>query len=142
MELFSENRASHLTIEVTEGEFVRYPSLSLFVTISDEGFCEARGYTWITIENCTAFVTALHRCEQTRRGRAALSGMSLGEFEIVIESCDSVGHFRLQYQLAQAAYNRGAYQERTVSGVFDLDSGFFAEIVASFAELLPDAEHH
>ena len=141
MEVFSENRKSHLTVEVTEGEFVYYPSLNLFVTISDEGFCEARGHAWVTIGNCTDFVAASRSCEQTRRGRAVLSGTSPGEFEIAIESCDSVGHFRLQYKLTHGVYSWGAYHEKTVSGVFDLDSGCFAQTVAGFAELLPADPH-
>lgn len=141
MELFSESKASHLTVEVADGEFVYYPSLNLFVTVSDEGFCEARSYAWVTVKEYTDFVMALHQCEQTRRGRAILSSMSPGEFEIVIESCDSLGHFHLQYKLAKTFYSWVAYHEKIVSGGFDLDSGFFAQIVGSFAELLPVDQH-
>lgn len=44
MELSSAGKGSRLTVEVTGGEFIEYPSLNLLVTVSDEGFCEARSY--------------------------------------------------------------------------------------------------
>ena len=50
MELSSEGKGSRLTVEVTGGEFIEYPSLNLLVTVSDEGFCEARSYAWMTLD--------------------------------------------------------------------------------------------
>lgn len=114
MELFSEGRASRLTVEVADGEFIHYPSLNLFVTVSDEGFCEARSYVWVTVPDYTDFVMALRQCEQTRRGRAVLSGMSPDEFELVIESSDSLGHFRLRYKLKRISSSWGTWQEKMV----------------------------
>lgn len=48
MELFSDSKASHLTVEVADGEFIYYPSLELFVSVPDEGFCEARRYASVS----------------------------------------------------------------------------------------------
>ena len=136
MKLFSEGKASRLTVEVADGEFVYYPSLNLFVTVSDEGFCEARSYVWVTIKDYADFVTALRECEQTRRGCAVLSGMSPGEFEIGIESSDSLGHFYLRYRLVRTSYGWGTERDKMVTGGFELISDF-AQIAADFAELLP-----
>ena len=140
MELFSEGRASRLTVEAADGEFIYYPSLHLFVAVSDEGFCEARRYVWVTVQDYTDFVMALRQCEQTRRGRAVVSGMSPDELELVIESSDSLGHFYLRYRLGRLASGRGTDHDKMVIGGFELISDFFAQIVGDFAELLP-AEH-
>ena len=137
MELFSESKASRLTVEVADGEFVEYPSLNLFVAVLDEGFCEARSYAWVTIRDYTDFVAALRQCEQTRRGRAVLSSMSPQELELVVESSDSLGHFHLQYKLVRISSGWGVWQEKIVSGGFELSSEFFAQFVADFASLLP-----
>ena len=137
MELFSDSKASHLTVEVADGEFIEYPSLNLFVAVSDEGFCEARSYTWVTVKDYTNFITALRECEQTRRGRAVLSSMSPHELELVIENSDNLGHFYLQYRLEWTSSHWGTYREKMVIGGFDISSEFFAQIVADFAELLP-----
>ena len=140
MELFFEGRASRLTVEVADSELIMYPSLNLFVTVSDEGFCEARSYVWVTVPDYTDFVMALRQCEQTQRGRAVLSGMSPNEFELVIESSDSLGHFRLRYKLERISSSWGTWQEKMVSGGFELSSEFIAKIATDFAELLPDEE--
>ncbi len=137
MEVFSDGKASRLTVEVADGEFIEYPSLNLFVTVSDEGFCEARSYTWVTVQDYTDFVMALRQCEQTRRGRTVLFGMSPHELELVIESSDSLGHFRLRYKLERISSSWGTGQEKMVSGGFELSSEFIAQIAADFAELLP-----
>lgn len=137
MELFSEGKASRLTVEVTDGEFIHHPSLNLFVTISDDSFCEAHSCAWVTVQDYTDFVMSLRQCEQTRRGRAVLSSMSPGELELVIESSDSLGHFYLRYRLVRISWGMGTDHDKMVIGGFELSSEFFARIVADFAELLP-----
>ena len=137
MQVSSEGGDSHLTVEVIGAEFLEYPSLNLSVAVSNEGFCEARGGDWVGLSEYEAFVVSLRECERTRRGRAVLTGMSPDDLEIIIESNDRLGHFQLNYRLGKMSYYSRSARLLTVAGGFDLDAGFFSQIVADFAELLP-----
>ncbi len=140
MEVASEGKDARLTVEVTEGEFIEYPSLNLLVTVSDEGFCEARSYAWVTLKDYKDFVAALRQCEQTRRGHATLSGMSPSELELVVESSDKMGHFCLRYRLGKTSFTSRTVQAKAVMGGFDLDVELFDQTVSGFADLLPVPE--
>lgn len=140
MQVLSERKDSCLTVEVSEGEFIEYPSLNLFVTVSDAGFCEVRNFVWVTLSDYKDFVAALRQCEQTRRGHATLSGMSPNELELVVESSDSLGHFHLRYRLGRTSFTSGLVQEKVVTGGFYLDVELFAQTVSDFAGLLPATE--
>ncbi len=137
MEVSSEDKASRLGIEVINNVFVEYPSLMLSITIADEGFCRAYSSAWVALSQYEAFVADLSRCERARQGEARFAGFSPGELEIAVESSDSLGHFSLSYRLGRTSYTPRGVQNKTVTGDFDLDVEYFAQIVSDFAGLLP-----
>jgi len=94
----------------------------------------------VTLKDYKDFVAALRQCEQSRRGHAILSGMSPSELELVVESSDNVGHFHLRYRLGRTSLASRTVQAKAVTGGFDLDVEFFAQIVSGFAGLLPVTE--
>jgi len=134
MEIFSENLASRLVIEVLTVE-ARDPSLRLSVSTNDEGFSGAYNGVWISLDDYEKFSADLRLCEETRRGKATLSSMSPDEFEVTIEQCDGWGHFLLRYTLSRFSYVRQGSLNKSVSGGFDLDSGCLADIVSELARL-------
>ena len=135
MEIFSENLASRLVIEVLTVE-ARDPSLRLSVSTNDEGFSGAYNGVWISLDDYEKFSADLRLCEETRRGKATLSSMSPDEFEVTIEQCDGWGHFLLRYTLSRFSYVRQGSLNKSVSGGFDLDASSFKELVEEFDNLI------
>ena len=132
MEIFSEDLASRLVIEVLTVE-ARDPSLRLSVSINDEGFSGAYNGVWISLDDYEKFSADLRLCEETRRGKATLSSMSPDKFEVTIEQCDGWGHFLLRYMLSKNSRLTG---EKRVSGSFGLDASSFKELVEEFDNLI------
>ena len=135
MKVFSEDKASHIIVEVKDSELLYYPSVNLYVEIADGGFFGAHD-VWVSLIDLMAFVTQLRQCEQTRQGKAILS--SLDELEMVIEKSDGWGHFWLQYRLRRTSFTRRHTVAHSLVGAFDLDASLFAQTVSEFADLLPD----
>jgi hypothetical protein len=73
------------------------------VKIKDLGFSGLNFMLGVQLSALLHFVAQMKRCEETRTGSAQLDGrdvnQSVDEFELSIRNYDSIGHFRLNYQL-------------------------------------------
>jgi hypothetical protein len=132
VKLFSGDKASVLTLDVNPPDLSSYPSYNLTVEVEDGAFRGAV-VTWVALDDLMAFVRQLEQCERTRRGTASLVSLSIDEFELRIESSDSLGHFVARYRLTCLSFLRDGQMAQTLSGGFNLDSGLFANLVREFA---------
>lgn len=109
--------------------------IGMSVKITDLGFRGLNFMLGVELSSLLDFVAQMKRCEETRTGSAQLAGtdvkQSVDKFELSIRNYDSIGHFRLDYQLKSKGEEVGCeFVMHELSGAFRLDSSCLAQIVA------------
>jgi hypothetical protein len=70
-----------------------YPSHKIEIKLQTENLrAHFDNFIWISDENVEAFVTQLDNLDKTRKGKATLTSMSPGEFELTFKPIDDLGH--------------------------------------------------
>jgi hypothetical protein len=134
LSIFSASKSSYVelkTFSLDDDPFI----IGMSVKIKDLGFSGLNFMLGIQLPALLDFVAQMKRCEETRTGSAQLAGKdvhhSVEKFILSIRNYDSIGHFRLDYQLKSKG--EGIGHERVIyelSGACRLDSSCFAQIVA------------
>jgi len=140
VKLLSDDKASYLTLDADRTDLNCYPSYNLTVEVADGDFRGAV-VTWVSLDDMEAFVHQLDDCERTWRGAASLVSISIDEFELHIESSNSLGHFVARYRLTCRSFQREGQMAQTLSGGFNLDSELFANLVRDFAAFVSSLPH-
>ncbi|WP_139991877.1 hypothetical protein [Paenibacillus paridis] len=121
MKIQSSNQSSVLKLVHIQSEHRHLPSISLSVSVADNGFCGENPEVWFEADEVTRFVTALQKMDRGRKGSAALTSISPDECFLAIRSVDQSGHLVLEYQLSRHVYLEHSSQKRLVFGGFDLN---------------------
>ena len=132
MRILSANKVDSITLDLDQVGGSIYPDFNLTVEVEDGTF-KGVIVTWVAPDDLNGFVRQLEQCERTRRGAATLMGTGEDDFELRVESTDSLGHFAVRYRLTTNNYVLEGGTPRTLYGGFNLDSELFANLVRDFA---------
>src|ERR1041385_150373 len=89
------NEIKSRTIELVKIESVKehYPSHKIEVKLQTENLkAHFDNYIWISNKDVETFILQLDNLDKTRKGKAILTSMSPGEFELSFKAVDALGH--------------------------------------------------
>ncbi|HEY3330794.1 MAG TPA: hypothetical protein VGK19_12275 [Capsulimonadaceae bacterium] len=136
MKIYSQNRSSSLIIDLVGIERSE-PSVNLSVLVQDGPFRGASDGIWVAASELRRFIEDFRLCEEHREGKATLSALSPGEFELSLEAVNTSGQFVLTYMVGRYAFACNEFTvHRTVSGGFEIDAVMLTQNVLELGELL------
>jgi hypothetical protein len=131
MELRSEDQQIAVRLTVVETETERYPSVALAVQLLGRHISADGVTVWIDEAGIGTFIGQLRELDRTRRGKAVLSGMSPGAFELALEAVGSRGHLIASVSVSKVVSVGDPPVARNESATiqFDLDPTMIPSLV-------------
>lgn len=132
------NEIKSRTIELLKIESARehFPSHKIEIKLATENLkSNFSNYTWISDADVETFISQLDNLDKTRKGKAILTSMSPGEFELSFKSIDNLGHITvgLIFSKQDRVNNDYSYE---IKVEFQTDPTILPDVINGIRELI------
>jgi hypothetical protein len=129
------NSRQVVEIKLIERENERLPSICVQIGLLGGVVGYRSKAVWYELSEVDNFINSLKALYETANGKAALSGMSPGAFDIEVENIDSKGHFVFKYEFRFHEYLQDFWFESSIKSGFEIDLQTIDRLVDGFEKM-------